>query len=277
MKKALNAYVVWGDAIVRRLDALKKPGDVLVTWREKLRAVQDQLRAGNDFADQAWAARHAVITEVADDEAKLEAALESLADALPGEGIGTRANPFAGISEYTVARLHELGHLHLADEATSIADKVRTKVAKKGKARAAIGEIDTYVKAVRAAQAKVGTVEDAFHEAVRSRDAVLIAWHGVVAKLRRRVDVHFEDDAKSAKAIFAPPASGDLHEAPPNAKAAKANAKALKAADKAAAKAGKAAEKQSKAAAKAALKASREAAKSAPPAPAKKRSKRAAR
>jgi hypothetical protein len=277
MQKALNAYVAWGDAILVRLAALESPGAVVTTWRDKLSAVQEQLRAGNDFADQAWKARHDVITEVADAEAQVEGGLEALADALPGEGVGTRKNPFAGLTEVPMSRLHALGHLHLAEEATGIANGVRAKVAKKGKASDAIATIDANVKAIRAGVAKIEGVENAFHHAVRSRDTVLIEWHGILAKLRRRVEVHFEDQPKEARAIFAPPSVVVLQEPAPNTKDAKAEKKAEAAAAKAAAKAAKAAAKEAAAATKAARKAAKAAAKNAATATPKKPAKRRAK
>jgi hypothetical protein len=255
--KGNNAYVAWGEAILRRLDASTDLGSVVETWRERFRAVQSELSARNGDVGAAFASRHAHVSVVADASVAADDALEALLVLLPAAGLGDRKHPLRDVSALSPSDVHHLPPTRHAEELAKIVKAVRAK-AKKTKNKpldAAVDALDARRLELSNASLATGGPTDAYHAAVHRRDEELLVWQTTLAKLKRRVETHFEDtparvteifaapDAEGANLTEAPTARADATLSKAEKKAARAAAAAAKAAVKAAAKAKKQADK----------------------------------
>lgn len=178
--------------------------------------------------------RDEALEEVGNLDTALDVDIESLAKVAAGAAMGTRANPFRGLSKYSPSKLARLPYATEAAEVVKLAAAIR-KAKLPAEVKKSAEKCKKSAEAVEAALNDLSHPQAEYSTALAARDALLPGCVKALRKLKTQAKAAWDDEPGVYAAVFAPP---DKVQAPvkPETKKAKAtkqaNAAKKKATDK---------------------------------------------
>ncbi len=163
-------------------------------------ALEEAARA----CDEARMARDAALSVAAVADDALDVAVEKLASAVVGAGLGKRTAPFAGLSHFSPANLTRLAYLTEVKEVRVLVAKVAAKGPPQEVTKV-IAECLQQAAAVEAGLGKLSGPQADYDRKRAARDEAAMAWSKAYGKLQLRAQVAFEDAPATFQSLFAGP------------------------------------------------------------------------
>jgi hypothetical protein len=172
------------------------------------------------LADEARAKRDEALDAVGDADDVFDPGVEILAQKLAGAGIGTRQNPFKGLSKYTPRQLTDLPYAEEPKAIRALADALAKKKPPADVTKALAKSLKDAA-AIEAALGKLVKPQVAYAKALAQRDALLPAWTKALRRLKKHANAAWDEDPETYKAVFAPVEAVQAPKKRGNAKAKK--------------------------------------------------------
>jgi hypothetical protein len=147
--------------------------------------------------------RHAV-SAIKIPDSELNRAIEELARAIVGAGMGTRARPFAGFSKRAPSKLARMAYARKVAATRAVARKLHTKKLP-APVRAASEALGAQADAVARALGGVTLPAAALHGAQGALGPALAAWRAAYARLKVLAAAAWIDDPVTLRAMFEKP------------------------------------------------------------------------
>jgi hypothetical protein len=212
---------VQGAIILERLAGTTVPA-ALKPPIAAFRKSHGEYEAAAVVADTAREKRDQALDDVGEADHVFDAGVHYLGNKLVGAGLGTRKNPFAGLSNYTPSELTDLPYAEEPKAIRALGEALVRKDPPVEVTKALAASLKA-AKAIEAALRALVKPQAAYSRALGARDALLPAWTKALGKLKKHAAAAWDDDPATYKATFAPP--GAVH-APTKKKATKAKAPA---------------------------------------------------
>jgi hypothetical protein len=203
-RSGLVQYRAQGAVVLERLRGQSVPALLKPAVQDFEKAHTTYLKA-SAAADSARALRDAALGRVADGDAELDGSIETLAQEVVGAGLGTRQNPLAKFTRYSVSQLRRLPYKKEADEVVAMGGRIAKAGVPKNVA-AASAKCVKLAKAVLASLAALVKPQAAYDKALRQRDALLPEWTRTYARLKKMAAAAWADDEATYATVFAPAA-----------------------------------------------------------------------
>jgi len=202
-RSGLVQYRAQGDAVLSRLTVYTVPRS-MKDVADAFRSVHAGYLKASDDVDAARGVRDETLADLADRDAALDELLEGLAIQSLGAGFGTRQQPLAKFTRFSVSRLRALAYKNEADEVIALTDKI-AKAAAPGELRAAAAACAKQAKSVLAGVAALNKPQYAYATALAKRDTMLQEWTRAYARLKRSASVAWFSEPETYASVFAPP------------------------------------------------------------------------
>lgn len=148
--------------------------------------------------------RDEALEAVGDLDSTLDVDVESLARAAAGADMGTRANPFRGLSKYSPGKLTRLPYATEAAEVVKLVAAIgKTKLPADVKAKAA--KCKKSAEAVQSGLKALSHPQVEYSTALATRDALLPGCAKALRKLKTQAKAAWDDEPGVYEAVFAPP------------------------------------------------------------------------
>jgi hypothetical protein len=197
----ITRYRALGDTVLERMGNQAVP-PMMKGALKSFQAMHRQYLVAADAADAARAVRDTALQAVADDDAALDASLDTLAEKLVGAGLGSRTRPLASFSRYSVSGLAALAYKKEAGEVVAMGAKIAKAKPPKQVAAAAAVCVKNANKVLDGLTALV-RLQAAYDKALRARDRLLPDWTKAFAKLKKLAAAAWVDDEATFKSVFA--------------------------------------------------------------------------
>lgn len=208
MAKVTN-FRVNGDAILNRLGQNKpKAADAVPVPASLLPALQNFAKVHDKYseacakADKGREKRDKALDAVGAAAGKLDAGIEALANALVGAGLGSRKNPFDGLSHYAPSALIRLSYADTQPAVSKLVAAVLEKGVPTEIAKLA-GHLLTLTAELGAARVALDVPQTDFAAAMGKRDGMLPDWQKALNALKAHAKVAWLDEPATYKAVFA--------------------------------------------------------------------------
>jgi hypothetical protein len=199
---SLTEHRTYGRLVLERLDAVTIPA-VLKPRVATFKKTHDAYEAAALRADDTRAKRDAALDAVGDADDVFDPSINDLANKMAGAGLGSRQNPFKGLSPHSPSQLTSLPYAEEPKALRALADAVLKKKPPSDVAKA-ISACLKNASALEAALAKLVQPQAAYSKALADRDALLPAWSKALRTLKKHAAAAWDEDPSTYKAIFAP-------------------------------------------------------------------------
>ncbi|MEP7125120.1 MAG: hypothetical protein ABJE95_29590, partial [Byssovorax sp.] len=203
MARPLVNRVTYGDAVVSRFTDLGISKDLKADFTAfKLQhAVFLEFTASVEKGEHSY---DAIATSVAKLDASRDKTILSLADKLPGAGLGSRTSPFARFSKYAPTRLVSLPYMAETAEIRTLLAGIQGEAPPKDIAALCV-EGHKQNEAVNMALAALTVPLATLNEARSKRDAAIPDWEKHFRRLKDAAKHVYRDEAGRFAALFAEP------------------------------------------------------------------------
>ncbi len=155
-------------------------------------------------ADEAEAARDAVLEQLNAVDEQFDGDLHLLADKMVGAGLGSRAQPFNGFSKYSPSKLAGLPYAKEPAAARELAVAIQKK-----KPPAEVSKWVTkclkHVESIEGALKQLAVVQAEYKKALGAREALVEDWSKALGKLKKAASLAWDDEPATYRAMFGEP------------------------------------------------------------------------
>jgi hypothetical protein len=200
----ITAKQVFGSILLARFDEVKMPAS-LHSPLKTFRTAHQTLKATIATTEDAKSARAHAESEIATVDKHLDVALHTLANVLVGASIGTRQNPFKGISNHAPSALAKLGYSAKVKAARAMVKKLKPKKLP-ANVSAAVKTIALRADNVAKALGGVSAPDAVVSKARTSLDRVVVTWDTALHRLKTLAAAAWIDDAATMESLIRKPA-----------------------------------------------------------------------
>jgi len=204
MAKPLIDQRAQGAVVLERFAKLSQVPETLVPHVDHFRAVHAKLEAAALAVDEARMARDGALDAAATADSALDLAVEKLAAALVGAGLGKRTAPLAGFSKLTPSQLTRQAYLTEVKHVRELAAKVAAKGPPQEVTRI-VGDCLQHAAAVEAGLTALSGPQAEMDRKIAARDQAAMDWSKAYGKLKLRAEVEFEEEPGPFRSLFAKP------------------------------------------------------------------------
>jgi hypothetical protein len=202
-RSGIASHRAQGDVIVERLASRKLPKELSAPAKD-FRDAHTAYSAAADAVASEEKKRDTALAAVATADAELDAAVESLADAMVGASLGTRKSPFKGFSTHTPSAMKGLAY---ADEVKAVGELVGN--VRDAKPTAAVTKAadacETWAKTVTDRLKAYSLAQTRYSTALDVREGILTQWSRTLARFKKKANGVWADESHTYDAVFAPP------------------------------------------------------------------------
>jgi len=204
MPRYLIDQRVQGAVVLERFAKLATVPEGLVPHLEHFRKVHTVLEAATLAAEEARMARDGSLEAAAAADGALDLAVERLATAMVGAGLGKRTTPLSGFSRLSPSQLTRQAYLTEVKEVREVVARIAAKGPPEEVTRI-IGDCLQQAAAVEAGLTAVAGPQAEVDRKTAARDQAAMDWSKAYGKLKRHAEVELEDQPATIRSLFAKP------------------------------------------------------------------------